>query len=72
VSIFAIADPTRIIGRFNLTPGAITTAVGIGASLSQVVAGSIAYRVGSSAAAFAILYYFMPEVGGDRNGEAQP
>jgi hypothetical protein len=44
--------------------GAITTGVGIGAFLSQVVTGSIAYHVGSSAgflflagvaAAFAIL-----------------
>jgi predicted MFS family arabinose efflux permease len=71
VSVLVIADLTRATGRFNLTLGAINTAVGIGAALSQVIAGSIVHRVGSSAgflflagvasAAFAILYFFMPE-----------
>ena len=71
VSVLVIADLTRGTGRFNLTLGAITTAVGIGASLSQVIAGGIVHRVGSHAgflflaavasAAFAILYFFMPE-----------
>ena len=71
VSVLVIADLTRGTGRFNLTLGAITTAVGIGAALSQVIAGSIVHHVGSSAgflflagvasAAFAILYLFMPE-----------
>jgi predicted MFS family arabinose efflux permease len=71
VSVLVIADLTRGTGRFNLTLGAITTAVGIGAALSQVIAGSIAHHVGSSAgflflagvasAAFAILYFLMPE-----------
>jgi len=71
VSVLVIADLTRSTNRFNLTLGAITTAVGIGAALSQVIAGSIVHRVGSSAgflflagvasAAFAILYFFMPE-----------
>jgi predicted MFS family arabinose efflux permease len=71
VSVLVIADLTRGTGRFNLTLGAITTAVGIGASLSQVIAGGIVHRVGSHAgflflaavasAAFAILYFLMPE-----------
>ena len=71
VSVLVIADLTRGTGRFNLTLGAITTAVGIGAALSQVIAGSIVHRVGFRAgflflagvasAAFAILYFFMPE-----------
>jgi predicted MFS family arabinose efflux permease len=71
VSVLVIADLTRGTGRFNLTLGAITTAVGIGASLSQVIAGGIVHRVGSHAgflflaavasAAFGILYFFMPE-----------
>ena len=71
VSVLVIADLTQGTGRFNLTLGAITTAVGIGASLSQVVAGSIVHHFGSdagflflaavAAAAFAILYFFMPE-----------
>jgi MFS family permease len=71
VSVLVIADRTRGSGRFNLTFGAISTAVGIGASLSQVIAGSIVHHFGSNAgflflaavasAAFGILYFFMPE-----------
>jgi MFS family permease len=71
VSVLVIADLTRGTGRFNLTLGAIATAVGIGAALSQVIAGSIVHHVGFRAgflflaavalAAFAILYLFMPE-----------
>ena len=71
VSVLVIADLTKGTGRFNLTLGAIGTAVGIGASLSQVIAGSIVHHFGSNAgflflaavaaAAFGILYFRMPE-----------
>jgi predicted MFS family arabinose efflux permease len=71
VSVLVIADLTQGSGRFNLTLGAISTAVGIGASFSQVIAGSIVHHFGSNAgflflavvasAAFCILYFFMPE-----------
>jgi len=71
VSVLVIADLTQGTGRFNLTLGAISTAVGIGASLSQVIAGSIVHHFSSNAgflflgavaaAAFGILYFFMPE-----------
>jgi MFS family permease len=71
VSVLVIADLTRGSGRVNLTLGAISTAVGIGASLSQVIAGSIVHRLSFNAgflflaavasAAFGILYFFMPE-----------
>ena len=71
VSVLVIADLTRGTGRFNLTLGAISTAVGIGAALSQVIAGSIVDHfnfnsgflfLGAVAmAAFAILYFLMPE-----------
>jgi predicted MFS family arabinose efflux permease len=71
VSVLVIADLTRGTGRFNLTLGAISTAVGIGASLSQVIAGSIVHHFGSNvgflflaavaSAALGILYFFMPE-----------
>lgn len=44
MSVLVIADLTRGTGRFNLTLGAITTAVGLGASLSQAVAGSIVHH----------------------------
>jgi len=71
VSVLVIADLTQGTGRFNLTLGAISTAVGIGASLSQTIAGSIVHHFGFNAGflflaavaagAFAILYFFMPE-----------
>jgi predicted MFS family arabinose efflux permease len=77
VSVLVIADLTRGTGRFNLALGAITTAAGIGASLSQVIAGSIVHHAGFragflflasvAAAAFAVLYFFMPET---RNSES--
>jgi predicted MFS family arabinose efflux permease len=73
VSVLVIADLTQGTGRFNLTLGAITTAVGIGAALSQVIAGTIVHKFGYvagflflgaiAAAALAILYFFMPETG---------
>jgi len=71
VSVLVIADLTRGSGRFNLTLGAISTAVGIGASLSQVIAGAIVHHFSFNAGflflaavaviALAILYFFMPE-----------
>ena len=71
VSVLVIADLTKGTGRFNLTLGAIGTAVGMGAALSQVIAGSIVHHFGSNAgflflaavaaAALGILYCFMPE-----------
>jgi predicted MFS family arabinose efflux permease len=71
VSVLVIADLTQGTGRFNLTLGAISTAVGIGAALSQTIAGSIVHHfsfnigflfLGAVAlAAFAILYFLMPE-----------
>jgi MFS family permease len=71
VSVLVIADLTHGSGRFNLTLGAISTAVGIGAALSQSIAGTIVHRfsfdvgflfLGAVAAvALAILYFFMPE-----------
>ena len=71
VSVLVIADLTRGTGRFNLTLGAIATAVGIGAALSQTIAGAIVHHFSDragflflaavAAAAFAILWLFMPE-----------
>jgi MFS family permease len=71
VAILVIADLTRGTGRFNVTQGAIFTALGIGASLSQVIAGAIVhhagYRVGFlfltviAAAALALLWLAVPE-----------
>ena len=71
VSVLVIADLTRGTGRFNLAQGAIATAVGIGASLSQVIAGGIAHRAGTNAAflflaavaavGLALFFFAMPE-----------
>jgi len=71
VSVLVIADLTKGSGRFNLMLGAVTTAVGVGAALSQSVAGSIVHRFGYNAAflflagvsalAFVLLWRVMPE-----------
>ena len=71
VSVLVIADLTRGSGRFNVTVGAIATAVGMGAALSQTSAGAIVHHfhfntgflflAAIAAAAFGILYCFMPE-----------
>jgi MFS family permease len=71
VSVLVIADLTEATGRFNLTLGAVTAAVGTGAALSQTIAGALVHRFGYhagflflaavAAAALGILYFFMPE-----------
>jgi MFS family permease len=71
VSVLVIADLTQGSGRFNITLGAISTAVGIGAALSQMIAGTIVHHFSFNAGflflasiaamAFGILYFFMPE-----------
>jgi MFS family permease len=71
VSVLVIADLTHGTGRFNLTLGAVTTAVGIGAALSQSIAGGIVHRFGYhwgflflaavAAIAFSLLWLAMPE-----------
>jgi MFS family permease len=78
VSVLVIADLTRGTGRFNLTLGAVTTAVGIGAALSQSIAGSIVHRFGYHAGflflalvamvAFCLLWAALPET---RDGHAE-
>ena len=71
VSVLVIADVTYGTGRFNFAQGAVGTAVGIGASLSNAVAGTIAHRFGYAASflslagvavsATTILWLAMPE-----------
>jgi len=71
VSVLVIADLTQGSGRFNVTLGAISTAVGIGAALSQVIAGAIVHHFSPNAGflflaavamgGLAVLYFFMPE-----------
>ncbi len=66
-----VADLTRGAGRYNFALGAVTTAQGIGASLSGLAAGVIVDAMGYSAAfvecaisaavALAVLAVFVPE-----------
>lgn len=66
-----VADLTRGTGRFNVSQGAIATALGLGAALSATFAGLIVVMAGYSAAflalaaiaGFGLLIYaaFMPE-----------
>lgn len=49
VSVLVIADLTDGTGRFNLAQGAIGGAVGVGASLSNAVAGTVVHWYGYSA-----------------------
>jgi MFS family permease len=82
LSVLVIADLTRGTGRFNVTQGAIATAVGIGASLSQTFAGTLVHDYGYhagflflaavAAVAFAALWMFMPETRSREDGIDQP
>jgi predicted MFS family arabinose efflux permease len=74
VSVLVIADLTEGTGRFNFALGVVTTAVGIGAALSQSIAGGIVHHAGYRAgflflaavatAAFCLLWVAMPETRG--------
>jgi MFS family permease len=66
-----VADLTRGTGRFNVSQGAITTALSIGAALSTTFAGVIVVEAGYSAAflflaavagvGLAVFWFAMPE-----------
>jgi MFS family permease len=49
-----VADLMEGTGRFNVALGAVTTAQGIGASLSTALAGLIVVKAGYSAAFFTL------------------
>jgi MFS family permease len=69
-----LADLMRGTGRYNVSQGAVATTQGIGASLSNMIAGLIVVGAGYSAAflalagvalaAFAIFVAAMPETRG--------
>lgn len=73
-----VADFTRGAGRYNFALGAVTTAQGIGASLSGLATGVIVDKLGYSAAflecgaaatvALAALWVFVPESRGTDDG----
>lgn len=50
LSVLVVADLTRGTGRFNITNGAISTATGIGAALSNAVSGGIVHYAGYNGA----------------------
>lgn len=71
VSILVVADRTRGTGRFNLVQGALATAVGVGAALSNSFGGALiqhfSYRVsflalsGVAVVALGVLAFGVPE-----------
>lgn len=71
VAVLVVADLTRGSGRFNFAQGALATAVGIGAALSNLFGGkmvdSFSFRAsflalgGVAAVAFVVLWLFVPE-----------
>jgi MFS family permease len=73
ISVLIIADLTYGTGRFNVTQGIVATATGLGASLSNGVAGCIVKQAGYNAAFLflatiaaggcALFYFAMPETG---------
>jgi MFS family permease len=66
-----VADLTNGTGRFNLSQGFVGVVSGVGASLSTIVSGLVAQRLGNEAgflpsaaialAAFVVVWAFMPE-----------
>ena len=71
VAVLVIADRTRGTGRFNLASGALATAVGSGAALSNTYGGYLIHLAGFrisflglgavALSAFLILFFFLPE-----------
>lgn len=71
VSVLVIADRTRGTGRFNLAAGALATAVGAGAALSNTFGGYLIHLAGFrvsflslgavALAAFLMVFFFLPE-----------
>jgi MFS family permease len=71
VATLIIADLTKGTGRFNAAQGAVATAVGVGALLSNSVAGFLAHHAGTTtaflvlagiaAAGFLLFAFAMPE-----------
>ncbi|MDB4973472.1 MAG: hypothetical protein JWN48_1813 [Myxococcaceae bacterium] len=81
VSVLMIADLTRGSGRFNVAQGALNTAVGIGAGVSNLVTGLVvahagadtALRMLSAVALLALLWFWrmVPETRGVHTAAAQ-
>ncbi len=71
ISVLMIADLTKGSGRFNVSQGLLATCTGIGASLSNLLAGFVAKNAGYNVAflmlaaiavgALAVFWFFVPE-----------
>jgi predicted MFS family arabinose efflux permease len=77
LSILIVSDLTRGSGLFNTTQGAIATAVGLGASLSNAFAGMLLQHTNYNVSfltlaalaivALVVLWFFVPETGPQAN-----
>lgn len=71
LSVLVVADLTKGTGRFNVTQGAISTAVSIGAAFSNLLTGFVVQRAGYNvgfltlaaiaAVALVVFWFAMPE-----------
>ncbi|MEG5001572.1 MFS transporter [Microcoleus sp. B4-D4] len=71
LSILMVADLTKGTGRFNVTQGMLATSIGVGASLSNLLAGFVAKNAGYNASflmlsaiatlALAVFWFLVPE-----------
>lgn len=71
LSVLMVADLTKGTGRFNLTQGLLNTAIGIGAGLSNLIAGFVVQKAGYhvgfltlaaiATVALGVFYLAMPE-----------
>lgn len=77
LSVLMIADLTKGTGRFNITQGLLNTAIGIGAGLSNLLAGFVVQKAGYNAGflmlaviaaiAFGVFWFLVPETKGESN-----
>ena len=82
LSVLMVADLTKGTGRFNVTQGMLNTAIGVGAGLSNVLAGfvvkSAGYNVGFlilaaiAVVALGVFWFCVPETKTGVNRKASP